>query len=129
MKTHKAIVYFALFPLLAFLITGGACAAAEAANPNAPLISSLIAEHTSLYPLGNTKITCSAASPLGLPLNYNWVCTDGTIIGSGPSITYEAPRTYGDFHILVTVDDGQGNKASQTVQVTVIVRDPTKCCR
>lgn len=129
MKTHNAIVYFALFPLLVFLIIGGACATAEAANPNAPLISSLIAEHTSLYPLGNTKITCSAVSPQGLPLDYKWVCTDGTIIGSGPSITYEAPRTYGDFHILVTVDDGQGNKASRTVQVTVIVRDPTKCCR
>jgi hypothetical protein len=129
LKTHKAIVYLALFPLLAFLIIGGACAAAEAANPNAPLISSLVAEHTNLYPLGNTNITCSAASPHGLPLNYNWVCTDGTITGSGPSVTYEAPRTYGDFHIMVTVDDGQGNKASQTVKVTVIVRDPTKCCK
>jgi hypothetical protein len=128
LKRHNAVIYFALFPLLAFLF-GGACVAAAAANPNTPLISSLAAEHTNIYPLGNTKITCSAVSPQGLPLNYKWVCTDGTITGSGPSITYEAPRTYGDFHIMVTVDDGQGNKASQTVKVTVIVRDPTKCCK
>jgi len=128
LKRHNAVIYFALLPLIAFLIFGGACVAATA-DPNAPLISSLAAEHTSLYPLGNTRITCSAVSPQGLPLNYKWVCSDGTITGSGPTITYEAPRTYGDFHIMVTVDDGQGNEASQTVKVTVIVRDPTKCCK
>jgi len=129
LKKHDAVIYFMLFPLLAVLIMSGACAAAEAANPNAPMISSLVAEHTTLYPLGNTVITCSAVSPRGLPLNYNWVCTDGTVIGSGPTVTYEAPKTYGDFYIMANVDDGQGNKSSQTVKVTVIVRDPTKCCR
>ncbi|MBN1691834.1 MAG: hypothetical protein JW901_12535 [Dehalococcoidia bacterium] len=129
MKTRSAVHYFALFSMLAFLTVGGACASAETTNLNTPLISSLVAEHTHVYPLGNTKITCSAVSPQDLPLNYHWVCTDGAIAGSGPSIIYEAPRTYGDFHIMVTVDDGQGNKASQTLKVTVIVRDPSKCCR
>jgi len=129
LKKHNAVFYLMLFPLLVALIMGGACAAAEAANPDAPLISSLVAEHTTLYPLGNTSITCSAVSPRGLPLNYSWVCTDGTIIGSGPTVTYEAPKTYGDFYIMANVDDGQGNKSSQMVKVTVIVRDPTKCCR
>jgi hypothetical protein len=129
LKIHKAIVYLALCSLCTVLIMGTACSSAQAANPNAPLISSLVAEHTSLYPLGNTRIACTAVSPLGLPLNYNWVCTDGTIIGNGPEVTYEAPKTYGDFYIMATVDDGQGNKSSQTVKVTVIVRDPTKCCR
>jgi len=129
LKKHSAVIYFMLLPLLAVLIMSGACAAAEAANPNAPVISSLVAEHTTLYPLGNTVITCSAVSPRGLPLNYKWVCIDGTIIGSGSTVTYEAPKTYGDFYIMANVDDGQGNKSSQTVKVTVIVRDPTKCCR
>jgi hypothetical protein len=129
LKKPNAVYYFMLFLLLAVFIVSGACAAAEAANPNAPVISSLVAEHTTLYPLGNTRITCSAVSPNGLPLNYAWVCTDGTITGSGPTVTYEAPKTYGDFYIMVNADDGQGNKSSQTVKVTVIVRDPTKCCR
>ena len=129
MKIHKAVSYIA--PLLLFIavLVGGACAAGSSVNPNAPVISSLVAEHVNLYPLGNTVITCSAVSPQGAPLSYKWVSNDGIITGSGSSITYEAPRTYGDFHIMATVDDGLGNTASQTVTVTVIVRDPSKCCR
>jgi len=129
LKIHKAALYFALLPLFALVMNIGACAAGDTTNPDTPVISSLAAEHTNLYPLGNTVITCSAVSPQGTPLNYNWVCNDGTITGSGPSITYEAPRTYGDFHIMATVDDGRGNTASKTVTVTVIVRDPSKCCK
>ncbi len=108
------------------------CASASV-NAHAPLISSLVAEHTDLYPLGNTVVTCSAGSPDGAALKYVWVCDDGTIFkdpaGDGSKITYEAPRTYGDFHITATVDDGRGNSANKIVTVTVIVRDPSKCCR
>ena len=129
MKIQKSVSRFALLLLFAAVVVCAACAAGGNANPNAPVISSLVAEHTNLYPLGNTVITCSAVSPQGTPLSYQWVCSDGTIIGSGPSITYEAPKTYGDFHIMATVDDGLGNTANKTVTVTVIVRDPTKCCR
>jgi hypothetical protein len=129
LKIHKAVSYIAPLLLVIAVLAGGACAAGSSVNPNAPVISSLIAEHTNLYPLGNTVVTCSAVSPQGAPLSYKWVSSDGIITGSGSSITYEAPRTYGDFHIMATVDDGLGNKASQTVTVTVIVRDPSKCCR
>jgi hypothetical protein len=118
LKIRRTAYYLALPLLFAAIIAGGACTAGVSVNPNAPVISSLVAEYTNLYPLGNTKITCSAISPQGTPLNYKW-----------PSITYEAPRTYGDFYIMATVDDGLGNTANQTVTVTVIVRDPSKCCR
>ena len=129
MKIRRTVSYLALPLLFAALIAGSACAAGVSVNPNAPVISSLVAEHTNLYPLGNTVITCSAVSAQGTPLNYKWVSSDGIITGSGPSVTYEAPRTYGDFHVMATVDDGLGNTASQTVTVTVIVRDPSTCCR
>jgi len=125
---HKSI-YCLILLLFTAVIIGGACSAGGNVNPNAPVISSLVAEHTTLYPLGNTVITCSAVSPQGTPLSYKWVCNDGTIIGSGASVTYEAPRTYGDFHIMATVDDDLGNTANKTVTVTVIVRDPSQCCR
>ena len=38
--------------------------------PMQPVISSLVAEHTTLYPLGNTVVTCSASSPDGAALKY-----------------------------------------------------------
>jgi hypothetical protein len=129
LKIRRIAFYLALPLLFAAIIAGGACTSAGNVNPNSPVISSLVAEHTNLYPLGNTVITCSAVSAQGTPLNYKWVSSDGIITGSGPSITYEAPRTYGDFHVMATVDDGLGNTASQTVTVTVIVRDPSTCCR
>jgi len=129
LKIHRAAFYLALPLLFAAVIAGGACTAGGNVNPNAPVISSLVAEHTNLYPLGNTVITCSAVSPQGTPLSYKWVSSDGTITGSGPAVTYEAPRTYGDFHVMATVGDGLGNTASKTVTVTVIVRDPSQCCR
>jgi len=129
LKLGKAAACFALVILSAAAIVGSACAAGGDVNPNAPVISSLVAEHISVYPLGNTKITCSAVSPQGIPLNYRWVCNDGVVTGSGSSVNYQAPRTYGDFHIMATVDDGLGNTTSKTVTVTVIVRDPSNCCR
>jgi len=129
LKIQRTSFYVILPLLLTAVIAGSACTAGGSVNPNAPVISSLAAEYTNLYPLGNTKITCSAVSPQGTPLNYKWVSSDGIITGSGPTISYEAPRTYGDFHVMATVDDGLGNISSKTVTVTVIVRDPSKCCR
>lgn len=123
-----------LILLLAVILAGfGAGCAASSIDLHAPVITSLVAEHTTLYPLGNTIVTCSASSPDGAALKYRWVCNDGTIIvdpaGNGSTVTYEAPRTYGDFHIMATVNDERGNSANKTVTVTVIVRDPSTCCR
>ena len=130
MKFVKPLPALLLSVVLAGFSVG--CATASI-NAHAPLISSLVAEHINLYPLGNTVVTCSASSPDGAALKYGWVCDNGTIIkdpaGDGSRITYEAPGTYGDFHITATVDDGRGNSANKTVTVTVIVRDPSKCCR
>jgi hypothetical protein len=93
-----------------------------------PAITQLTAEHTVLYPLGNTKIECLAYDPDSDPLSYKWVSNDGVIIGNGSSITWEAPRSYGDYHIMVSVDDGYGHSVSKIVTVSVIVRVPDKNC-
>jgi hypothetical protein len=106
-----------------------ACSSESSSLTNGPVISSLTVEHPDIYPVGNTRVTCVAAAKDGSALTYQWVCNDGTITGSGATITWEAPKTYGDFHIMCTVFDSGGNKASQTVTVAVLVRDPTKCCR
>ncbi len=129
MKTFKPLPVLAIFTLLITGLAGSACGAGVNINTNAPVISSLVAEYTTLYPLGNTSVTCAAVIPDGATLNYHWACDNGTITGSGSTIIYEAPRTYGDFHIMASVDDGHGNTSNQTVTVTVIVRDPSKCCR
>jgi hypothetical protein len=110
-------------------LTLAACSPVSSNSINDPVISSLTVEHPDIYPVGNTRVTCVAAAKDGGALTYQWVCNDGTITGSGPTITWEAPKTYGDFHIMCTVFDSSGNKTSQTATVTVLVRDPSKCCR
>jgi hypothetical protein len=106
-----------------------ACSSAGSNPVNGPVISALTPEHPDVYPVGNTRVTCIASAKDGSPLTYQWVANDGTITGTGQTITWEAPKTYGDFHIMCTVYDASGNKASQTATVTVLVRDPSKCCR
>jgi hypothetical protein len=113
-----------------FIVGGLACSAnQEGADKGGVTIASLTAAYTVLYPLGNTHIECVATSPDGAKLNYQWTSNDGKIIGEGPKIIWEAPKTYGDFHIMATVDDGHGHTASKTVTVTVIVRDGSTCCK
>ena len=93
-----------------------------------PVITQLTAEHTLLYPLGNTKIECVAYDPDGDLLSYKWMTNNGSIAGNGASIIWEAPRYYGDYHIMVSVDDAYGHSVSKVVTVTVIVREPDKNC-
>jgi hypothetical protein len=130
LKRHISILILSIVAIPPLALGSFGCVAANGADTaNGPVINSLVAEHTSVYPVGNTVVTCSAVARDGGALTYQWVANDGTIIGNGPTITWEAPKTYGDFHIMCTAFDSRGNKSSQTVTVTVIVRDPTKCCR
>ncbi|MBN1374729.1 MAG: hypothetical protein JXA01_01100 [Dehalococcoidia bacterium] len=128
MSKYKGIPLLLAGLLLVFIPVTAACNT-NSGPVNGPVISSLTPEHPDIYPVGNTRVTCIASAQDGGELTYQWVCNDGTIIGSGKTITWEAPKTYGDFHIMCTVYDFSGNKTSQTTIVTVLVRDPTKCCR
>jgi hypothetical protein len=128
-KYSTIAIFCVAVALLAPLVAVSCSPASGSPLSNGPVITSLVAEHTAVYPLGNTKITCSATAKDGGALTYQWVSNDGTITGTGQTVTWEAPKTYGDFFIMCTVYDSQGNKTSQTVTVTALVRDPSKCCR
>ena len=128
MSIHRVTNIFGV--LILTLLTGVACnSISSAKSGSTPIITSLSAEHTAVYPLGNTKIACIGTDPDGGTLTYLWAASEGKIFGSGPEITWEAPKSYGDFHIMATVDDGHGNNTSKVVTVTVIVRDASSCCR
>jgi hypothetical protein len=127
---NKNITIFFIIAILTLGLISGACNSSGGTPVDGPVvITSLTPEHPDVYPVGNTRVTCVATAKDGSALKYQWVCNDGTITGSGETITWEAPKTYGDFHIMCTVFDASGNKATQTATVTVLVRDPTKCCR
>ncbi|MGD9118946.1 MAG: DNRLRE domain-containing protein [Dehalococcoidia bacterium] len=71
-----------------------------------PVITSLTPSATELPPEGSCTISCAASDADGDSLTYTWSATDGTITGTGDSVTWEAPAAEGTYTISVEVSDG-----------------------
>ena len=119
-----------LVMLAVLVVVGSACVSSQEAEDNQGLkITSLKAEHVDVYPVGNTKIQCIVSDAEGDTINYKWMCTGGSISGSGPSITWIAPNAYGDYHIMVIAEDSENGKAKSTLMLNVVARpESTSCC-
>jgi len=92
---------------------------AQPLPPDSPVISSFSATPSSLNNPGeSTTFNVSATDPDGDPLTYTINFGDGTASESGSQTvhTYATPGTY---TATVTVNDGNGNSAGQSLQVTV----------
>jgi hypothetical protein len=113
MKIIKLNYLIIICVMLIILLTA-ACAGRS-------MIASLKAPDKYLYPEGISEMQCIVSVPDSTKLTYKWSCSDGTLTGSGPVITWKAPNKYGDFHIMVVVEDTNGNtdKASATIGVVV----------
>lgn len=83
-----------------------------------PVISSLVADPVTIPPQGKSTITCVATDPDGDVLNYDWKASDGSITGSGSTVTWIAPDREGEFTITVIVDDGKGGGTIGSVSIT-----------
>jgi hypothetical protein len=101
---------------------------AEPAGNKPPVISSLEAENTSVYPKGYSEIRCVASDPEGDALQFNWSSTGGTLTGEGPTVAWESPNDYDDYYIMVTVKDVNGGSAEATLTISVIPRPSSGCC-
>ena len=96
-----------------------------------PVISSLDANYLSVYPRGKSELECVAWDPEGDKIVFTWSCTDGSFTGSGPIVTWKAPNSYGDFHIMVVAEDQNGNSTEATLTIGVVVNQnkPEPCCQ
>lgn len=90
----------------------------------APVISSLVADPTSINTGGTSTITCTASDPDEDTLTYTWTKTGGTITGSGSSVTYTAPDTEGTYIVSVTVFDGGSISVIRSIYITVTTIGP-----
>jgi hypothetical protein len=66
-------------------------------------------------PLGSLQVTCTASSPDGGELSYNWSASGGNISGTGAAVNWTAPGEVGMYDITVVVTDGQGRKDTGTI--------------
>jgi hypothetical protein len=88
---------------------------------HAPVISSLIANPSSLNTNLTTTITCTASDEdVGDTLTYIWTKTGGTFEGNitGSSVTWRAPSTEGNYSVECEVSDGEKSD-SKSVNISV----------
>jgi hypothetical protein len=80
-----------------------------------PVITSLEAEADWTAPLDSLQVMCSASSPDGGELSYEWSTTGGNITGTGHEVIWTAPEEVGMYDITVVVEDGQGRKDTESI--------------
>lgn len=84
-----------------------------------PVIESLTPERWLVVKAGTSTIECVASDPDGDELSYIWSKDEGNISGEGDTVTWVAPNAYGIYTITVTVTDGRGGEASESVSIEV----------
>ena len=70
-------------------------------------------------PLSNSQISCVATDADDDTLAHSWSTPSGTIAGEGENVTWTAPETGGKYVIVVTVNDGKGGEATDSVTINV----------
>ncbi len=106
--------------LIALLLTGCSSTKTSCEAPNnGPVIGSVTCT-SDVWALAENELVCEASDPEGDSLNYEWSTVDGKIIGSGARMTWVSPDTMGTYMVVVTVSDGKGGEAQETVSVRVL---------
>ncbi|GFP23621.1 hypothetical protein HKBW3S09_01086 [Candidatus Hakubella thermalkaliphila] len=86
----------------------------------APVIVSL--EAPSVVAINEiVSLTSSATDEDGDTLTYTWQAEAGTISGEGSTVTYTAPKTAGTYALTVSVSDGRGGRAKQSINIEVLL--------
>jgi hypothetical protein len=128
MNIFKSGFGIALVMLTVVAMMSGACGPREMPPPplpptpsgnQPPVISSLVAANTQLYPSGNTEVQCIAQDADGDQLDFTWACTGGNFSGAGPIVIWKAPPDYGTYTITVTVADSKGGSVQASLPITV----------
>jgi hypothetical protein len=86
---------------------------------HSPVIDSLTAERQKVKKAMTSTIECTASDPDGDKLSYTWSTSGGSISGEGSAVSWVAPNTFGTYTITVTVTDGRGGQATQSIEIVV----------
>jgi len=84
-----------------------------------PVVDSLAAELQRVKKGMTSVIECIASDPDGDDLSYIWSFSGGSISGGGSVVSWIAPDIFGTYTITVTVTDGRGGQAIQSLEIVV----------
>jgi len=127
MTSHLRLLGIIVLALLVPALLLGAGGSPVSGKAETKMITRVEPKFEALFPLMNTDITCTAADPDGGALTYKWTSTEGTIQGSGPTITWVAPNQLGWFPVMVTVENSKGQTDRQTIKIAVVEKNSTTC--
>lgn len=120
-------VVLVMLAVLAALCSGcGSTPEPEGNQP--PVISSLEAKYINVDPRAASEIRCLASDPDGDELDFKWSCTGGDLSGAGTVVTWRAPNSYGDYHVMVIVEDTNGGSAQAILTLSVVARPGSRGC-
>ena len=84
-----------------------------------PVIFSLTSEWQQVQKAMTSAIKCKARDPDGDKLSYTWSANGGNITGEGATVTWVAPDAFGTYTITVTITDGRGGQATESIDIIV----------
>ncbi len=97
--------------------------AIQVTENEAPVISSITASSSSIYPSETTTLTVVATDAEGDELTYTWSSAIGTFnTTAGTSIEWTAPSEGGEYNIECVVSDGYST-ATDTITIMVIITE------
>jgi len=98
----------------------------QVASNDSPVINSVTLNPTIIQVEETATITVDASDPEGDSLIYAYSVSNGSISGTGSSVTYTAPSSTGTYTIEVTVSDGSNNVSTyKEITVTPVVWQQT----
>jgi chitinase len=75
-----------------------------------------------VLPSSSSRITCVATDADGDPLTYTWSADKGTIVGTGDTVTWNAPEAPGTYSVTAAVTDDKGSEIKSSVTIAVTVK-------
>lgn len=124
MTSHISKICLVLAVALVMLCS--ACLASASAK--SPLISSLGADYTTVYPKGMSEIKCVVSASDNNTVQFIWSSDGGAITGDGSTVIWQAPNEYGDYHVMVKAKDRNGDSGEGVLTLSVVPRPPKSCC-
>ncbi|GAB4116311.1 MAG: hypothetical protein Kow00103_11850 [Candidatus Caldatribacteriota bacterium] len=91
---------------------------------NPPVITSLMAQPSTLVVGEQADLICYAADEDQDELYYNWYTSEGTVTGTGAYVQWVAPYQSGSYLIICEVNDARGGKDTKFIQIVVLEKPP-----
>jgi len=117
-KVTKGIISLAVLAITILLAVG--CAPVN----HPPSITSLQAKRNMVPPSGSCQIECITSDPDGDELSYQWFASNGSISGTGATISWTAPETVGICTIAVKVVDDMGGESTNSLSIKIGRNNP-----